>query len=210
MLTPVLSHPVMAYAVLGFIALLLAGSLCSFYTRGVVVKMPFDNKSELQVVVDMPEGTTLEETARVTQALTQYVRTIPEVRDYQAYVGTASLFNFNGLVRHYYLRDQPHEADIQVNLVAKWERRSQSHDIAQRIRPELQQIARQHGANEDRGKRPVRRSNPSWAEIYGPDYARQTAIAQDVRRLFDPRRAWWMWMTTSRPTEQSMCSRSTA
>ena len=188
LLTPVLSHPIMAYAVLGFIGLLLAGSLFLFYTRGVVVKMlPFDNKSELQVVVDMPEGTTLEETARVTKALTQYVRTIPEVRDYQAYVGTASPFNFNGLVRHYYLRDQPHEADIQVNLLAKDRRHAQSHDIAQRIRPELQQIARQYGANVKVVEVPPGPPVQSVlvAEIYGPDYARQTAIAQDVRRLFE-------------------------
>ena len=108
-----------------------------FYTRHVVVKMlPFDNKSELQLVVDMPEGTTLEETARVTQALgPSTCRTVPEVRDYQAYVGTASPFNFNGLVRHYYLREQPHEADIQINLVTKDDETAQSHEIAQRIRP---------------------------------------------------------------------------
>ena len=104
-----LARPILAYAFFGIVALLLAGSVVLFYTRHVVVKMlPFDNKSELQLVVDMPEGTTLEETARVTQELGRYVRTVPEVRDYQSYVGTASPFNFNGLVRHYYLREQPH------------------------------------------------------------------------------------------------------
>ncbi|HUM40315.1 MAG TPA: efflux RND transporter permease subunit, partial [Nitrospira sp.] len=159
-----------------------------FYTRAVVVKMlPFDNKSELQLVIDMPEGTTLEETARVTKALTQYVRTIPELRDYQAYVGTASPFNFNGLVRHYYLRDQPHEADIQINLVAKQHRTTQSHDIAQRIRPPVQEIGRQYGANVKVVEVPPGPPVQSVlvAEIYGPDYERQTEIARDVRRLFE-------------------------
>ncbi len=188
LLAPVLSHPAIAALVLAAIALLLAGSLLLFWTRDVVVKMlPFDNKSELQVVIDMPEGTTLEETARVTKALTQYVRTIPELRDYQAYVGTASPFNFNGLVRHYYLRDQPHEADIQINLVAKDRRKAQSHDIAQRIRAPLQEIGKPYGANlkvvEVPPGPPVQ--SVLVAEIYGPDYARQIQIARDVRRLFE-------------------------
>jgi multidrug efflux pump subunit AcrB len=187
-LTPVLSYPVVAYAVLLFIGLLLAASLVLFYTRGVVVKMlPFDNKSELQLVIDLPEGTTLEETARVTKAITQYVRTIPEVRDYQAYVGTSSPFNFNGLVRHYYLRDQPHEADVQINLVGKDRRQAQSHDIAQRIRPDVQEVARQYGANVKVVEVPPGPPVQSVlvAEIYGPDYQRQLAIAKDVRRLFE-------------------------
>ncbi|MGZ8383258.1 MAG: efflux RND transporter permease subunit, partial [Nitrospira sp.] len=188
LLAPVLSHPARAYLLLGVIALLLVGSLVLFYTRSVVVKMlPFDNKSELQLVIDMPEGTTLEETARVTKMLTEYVRTIPEMQNYQAYVGTASPFNFNGLVRHYYLRDQPHEADIQINLVTKERREAQSHDIAQRIRPALQAIARQYGANVKVVEVPPGPPVQSVlvAEIYGPDYDRQMAIARDVRRLFE-------------------------
>ena len=188
LLAPVLSRPVVAYLVLAVIALLLVGSVALFYTRAVVVKMlPFDNKSELQLVIDMPEGTTLEETARVTKALTQYVRTIPETRDYQAYVGTASPFNFNGLVRHYYLRDQPYEADIQINLVAKEQRKTQSHDIAQRIRSAVQDIGRPFGANvkvlEVPPGPPVQ--SVLVAEIYGPDYERQRAIAREVRGLFE-------------------------
>jgi multidrug efflux pump subunit AcrB len=185
---PLLAHPILAYAVLGIVALLLAGSALLFYTRQVVVKMlPFDNKSELQLVVDMPEGTTLEETARVTQALGRYVRTVPEVRDYQAYVGTASPFNFNGLVRHYYLREQPHEADIQINLVAKNERSAQSHEIAQRIRPQVQEIAKPYRANvkilEVPPGPPVQ--SVLVGEIYGPDYARQMAVAAEIRALFE-------------------------
>ncbi|MEW6246868.1 MAG: efflux RND transporter permease subunit [Nitrospirota bacterium] len=188
LLNPLLSHPVIAYAFLAGVALLLLASLALFSTRAVAVKMlPFDNKSELQIVIDMPEGTTLEETARVTQALTRYVATVPEVRDYQAYVGTASPFNFNGLVRHYFLRDQPHHADVQINLVAKGERKAQSHQIAQRLRPEVQRIAREHGANVKVVEVPPGPPVQSVlvAEIYGPDYERQIAIARDVRRLFE-------------------------
>ncbi|MDR4466224.1 MAG: efflux RND transporter permease subunit [Nitrospira sp.] len=187
-LSPLLTHPILAYAFLGVVGLLLAGSTLLFYTRHVVVKMlPFDNKSEIQLVVDMPEGTTLEETARVTQALTRYVRTIPEVRDYQAYVGTASPFNFSGLVRHYYLRELPHEADIQINLVAKHERDAQSHEIAQRIRPSVHEIAREFGANVKIVEVPPGPPVQSVlvAEVYGPDYNRQLAVAREVRTLFE-------------------------
>ncbi len=187
-LSPLLAHPVLAYAFLGGVALLLVGSCFLFYTRHVVVKMmPFDNKSELQLVVDMPEGTTLEETARVTQALSRYVSTVPEVRDYQAYVGTASPFNFNGLVRHYYLREQPHEADIQINLVAKDLRSAQSHQIAQRLRPQVQEIARRYGANVKVVEVPPGPPVQSVlvAEIYGPEYGRQLVVAREIRALME-------------------------
>lgn len=188
LLSPLLAHLVLAFVFLGVIALFLVASALLFYTRHVVVKMlPFDNKSEIQLVIDMPEGTTLEETARVTQALGRYVASVPEVRDYQAYVGTASPFNFNGLVRHYYLRDQPHEADIQINLVAKDERSAQSHEIAQRLRPEINGIAKQYGANVKLVEVPPGPPVQSVlvAEVYGPDYARQIAVARDVRKLFE-------------------------
>ena len=188
LVAPLLAHPVRAYGFLAVVAILLIASMALFYTRSVVVKMlPFDNKSEFQLVIDMPEGTTLEETARVTQALTRYVRTIPEVDNYQAYVGTASPFNFNGLVRHYYLRNQPHEADVQVNLVPKHERPRQSHEIARRIRPEIDRIARKHGANvkvlEVPPGPPVQ--SVLVAEVYGPDYRRQIEAAREIRALFE-------------------------
>ncbi len=188
LLAPLLAHPAIALAFLAGVAVLLVASVSLFYTRTVAVKMlPFDNKSELQLVVDMPEATTLEETARVTQALTRFVATVPEVRDYQAYVGTASPFNFNGLVRHYFLREGPHEADIQINLVPKGERRAQSHDIAQRLRPQVQAIARAHGANVKVVEVPPGPPVLSVlvAEVYGPDYDRQIAVAKDLRRLFE-------------------------
>lgn len=187
-LSPLLVRPLLAYSFLGVVTLLLVGSCLLFYTRHVVMKMlPFDNKSEIQLVIDMPEGTTLEETAQAAKALTQYVRTLPEVRDYQAYVGTASPFNFNGLMRHYFLRSLPHEADIQINLIPKAERRTQSHDIAQRIRPPIQKIARQYGANVKVVEVPPGPPVQSVlvAEIYGPDYGRQRAVASEVRTLFE-------------------------
>ena len=188
LLSPLLARPFLAYAFLAGVGLLLVGSTLLFYTRHVVVKMlPFDNKSEIQLVIDMPEGTTLEETARVTQALGRYVKTVPEVRDYQAYVGTASPFNFSGLVRHYYLREQPHEADIQINLVAKHERAAQSHEIAQRIRPSVHEIAREYGANVKIVEVPPGPPVQSVlvGEVYGSDYTRQLAVAREIRTLFE-------------------------
>jgi multidrug efflux pump subunit AcrB len=188
LLRPMLAHPTVSVIFLVGVGLLLLASLSLFYTRGVAVKMlPFDNKSELQVVIDLPEGTTLEETARVAKALTQYVRTIPEGRDYQAYVGTASPFNFNGLVRHYFLREGAHQADIQINLVTKQQRQAQSHDIATRIRPEVQRIGREFGANVKVVEVPPGPPVQSVlvAEIYGPTYAQQQAVARDVRRMFE-------------------------
>ena len=187
-LTPLLNRPWLAYTFLGGVVLLLFASVALFYTRSVTVKMlPFDNKSELQLVVDMPEGTTLEETARVTKAVTQYVRTIPEVRDYQAYVGTASPFNFNGLVRHYFLREGSHQADIQVNLVAKDQRSAQSHEIARLVRPAVQEIGRQFGANVKVVEVPPGPPVQSVlvAEVYGPDYDRQRAVAKELRAMFE-------------------------
>ena len=187
-LSPLLSHPLFASAILALVGLLLIASCALFYTRHVVVKMlPFDNKSEIQLVIDMPEGTTLEETARVTKALAQSLRTVPEVRDYQAYVGTASPFNFNGLVRHYFLRSLPHEADIQINLLSKDRRQAQSHDIAQRLRPQVQAVARQYGANVKVVEVPPGPPVQSVlvGEIYGPDYEKQIAVAREIRSMFE-------------------------
>ncbi|MGB0722876.1 MAG: efflux RND transporter permease subunit [Gammaproteobacteria bacterium] len=154
----------------------------------VVLKMlPFDNKSEFQVVVDMPEGTPLEQTARVVSDLTHYLRDVPEVTDYQAYVGTASPINFNGLVRQYYLREGANVADIQVNLVDKADRDRKSHDVARSVREPLQRIGRQHNANvkivEVPPGPPV--MAPLVAEIYGIDYAGQTRVATQVRGVFE-------------------------
>jgi multidrug efflux pump subunit AcrB len=148
--------------------------------------LPFDNKSEFQVIVDMPEGTTLEQTARVTREIGQYMATIPEVTDYQMYIGSASPYNFNGLVRHYFLRQAPHQADLQVNLLPKDERRAQSHDIAKRVRPGIQAIAGRYGARAKVAEVPPGPPvlQTLVAEVYGPDYDRQIAVARDIKALF--------------------------
>ena len=156
--------------------------------KAVTVKMlPFDNKSELQVIIDMPEGKTLEETATVTREMAEYLNTVPEVTDYQTYVGTASPYNFNGLVRHYYLRSGSNVADIQVNFVAKGERKAQSHDIAKRLRPSLKKIGDKYAARIKVAEIPPGPPVLSTlvAEIYGPDTNRQVEIAKQVRNIFE-------------------------
>jgi multidrug efflux pump subunit AcrB len=154
----------------------------------VVMKMlPFDNKSEFQVVVDMPEGTALEETGRVLEALAASIATIPEVTDYQVYAGTSAPINFNGLVRQYYLRSGPELGDIQVNLVDKHHRDRQSHQIALAARPALAAIGARHGASvkvvEVPPGPPVQA--PLVAEIYGPFEQTRRELTQAVRAVFE-------------------------
>ena len=154
----------------------------------VVMKMlPFDNKSEFQVVLDMPEGTTVEQTGRVLQEMADYVATVPEVTDYQIYTGTAAPINFNGLVRQYYMREGAHLGDIQVNLVGKSQRKRKSHDIARAVRGRLDEIGRKFGGAvqvvEVPPGPPVQA--PLVAEIYGPDYSGQSRIATELRQIFD-------------------------
>ena len=154
----------------------------------VVLKMlPFDNKSEFQVVVDMPEGTTVEQTARVLRELGGYLATVPEVTDYQAYAGTASPINFNGLVRQYYLREGANVGDIQVNLTDKHARERKSHEIALAVRGPLAEIGKRLDANvkvvEVPPGPPVQ--SPLVAEIYGIDYDGQRRVAKQVRAVFD-------------------------
>jgi len=176
------------YSFLFGVGLLLLGALALIGLKAVRVKMlPFDNKSEFQVIVDMPEGTTLEGTAAVTREVADYLRTVTEVTNYQMYVGTASPYNFNGLVRHYFLRQGPNVADIQVNLVPKGERSAQSHDIAKRVRPAIQQIAAKYMArvkvSETPPGPPVLQT--LVAEIYGPSYQRQIEVARQIQDIFD-------------------------
>ncbi|OIQ78111.1 multidrug resistance protein MdtC [mine drainage metagenome] len=174
---------------LGVAIVLLIGlsvSLVAF--KLVVLKMlPFDNKSEFQVVVDMPVGTPLEKTAAVLREMGAYLATVPEVTDYEAYVGTASPINFNGLVRQYFLRSTPELGDIQVNLLDKHHRSLQSHEIAGKVRPMLQKIAALHGADlkvvEVPPGPPV--LSPLVAEVYGPDYDGQMRVAKQVRTAFE-------------------------
>ncbi|QSI78667.1 efflux RND transporter permease subunit [Niveibacterium microcysteis] len=154
----------------------------------VVLKMlPFDNKSEFQVVVDMPPGTPVEDTAAVLREMGAAIAKVPEVTDYQAYAGTASPINFNGLVRQYYLRASTELGDIQVNLVDKHHRSRKSHEIALAVRPELQAIAKRHGARvkvvEVPPGPPV--LSPIVAEVYGPDDAGRRAVTKQVLAAFD-------------------------
>jgi len=186
LMTPLIRSAWKRWAFLASMVLLLLGALSLVYLKVVHVKMlPFDNKSEFQVVVDMPEGTTLEQTARVAREIGQYVASVPEVLDYQMYVGTASPYNFNGLVRHYFLRQGPHQADLQVNLLPKGERTSQSHDIAKRVRPGVQEIGARYGARVKVAEVPPGPPvlQTLVAEVYGPDYARQIAVARQIKEL---------------------------
>ena len=172
---------------LGGVVLLLLAAVAFVPLKWVRVKMlPFDNKSEFQVIIDMPDGTPLEQTTRVAQALGQYLGQQPEVINYQIYAGTSGPYNFNGLVRHYFLRNQPNQADIQVNLLSRHDRKAQSHEIARRLRPELDKIAAPFGARikvaEVPPGPPVLQT--LVAEVYGPDYKGQTELAAKIKKVF--------------------------
>jgi multidrug efflux pump subunit AcrB len=170
------------------IAGLIALSLVLPATGLVLLKMlPFDNKSEFQVVVDMPVGTPVEETAAVMRELGAHLAQQPEVTDYQAYAGTSSPINFNGLVRQYYLRAGGEVGDMQVKLVDKSHRSDKSHVIATRLRPELQAIGQRFGANVKVVEMPPGPPvlAPIVAEIYGPDAEGRRRVAKAVRGIFE-------------------------
>lgn len=186
-MAPLIHHPVWQKVFLLIITLLLLGAVAFFPTKMVKVKMlPFDNKSEFQLIVDMDEGTPLEQTARVARELASAMREEPEVTDCEVYVGTAAPFNFNGLVRHYYLRHGSNVADIQVNLAGKHDRKTQSHAIAKRIRPKVEAIAAKYAARVKIAEVPPGPPvlQTLVAEIYGPDYRQQIEIAGQVREIF--------------------------
>jgi multidrug efflux pump subunit AcrB len=167
------------------VLLLLACSLVAF--KLVKVKMlPFDNKSEFQVMVDMPNGTTLEQTTRVAQELGQYLGQQPEVANYQIYSGTSGPYNFNGLVRHYFLRNGANQADIQVNLLNQHQRSQQSHEIAKRLRPGLVEIGNHYGARLKVAEVPPGPPvlETLVAEVYGPDYQQQVEVAKKIKEIF--------------------------
>jgi multidrug efflux pump subunit AcrB len=167
---------------------LLLGSVTMFFTKSVLVKMlPFDNKNEFQVVIDMPEGTTLERTSAVTKEIAQYLSTKSEVVSYQNYIGTSAPITFNGLVRHYDMRGGSNMADIQVNLLHKEERDVQSHEIAKTMRPDIQKIAKKYGANVKLIEVPPGPPVLSTlvAEIYGPDYKEQIKVAKQVKTILE-------------------------
>jgi multidrug efflux pump subunit AcrB len=171
----------------GVCALLLASSALVPLALVTVKMLPFDNKSEFQVMVDMPEGTPLEQTARVAAALARAALTDPSVVDVQSYVGLSAPYNFNGLVRHYFLRAAPHLADLQVNLASKDERSEQSHDIARRVRGQLVPIAERFNATiqvtEVPPGPPVLQT--LVAEVYGPDPTRRLELAAEVKSVLE-------------------------
>ncbi len=186
--TPLLQSPAKSWALVGGVAVLLLLSMSLVYFKVAKVKMlPYDNKSEIQVVVDMPEGTTLEATNSVARDLALEVRKLPEVSDVQVYVGTSAPFNFNGLVRHYFLRSGPLVADLQVNLLPKDQRKRDSHTFAKDVRTLLLPIAKAHGANlkvtEVPPGPPV--LSTMVAEIYGPDMEKRISLAGQVKKIFE-------------------------
>ncbi len=176
------------WLLLAAILLMIGASVLLVVNRAVILKMlPFDNKSEFQVVLDMPEGTSLERTSRVLNEIGVFLASVPEVADYQVYAGTAAPISFNGLVRQYYLREGAHLGDIQVNLTAATERDRKSHDIAREVRESVQAIALTQGGNakivEVPPGPPV--MAPLVAEVYGLDYEGQIAAAKALRQVFE-------------------------
>ena len=167
---------------------LIAGSFALVASQSVVLKMlPFDNKSEFQVVLDMPEGSSLEQTTRVLSAMGDYLGRVPEVTNYQVYAGTSAPISFNGLVRQYYLRKGANLGDIQVNLLDKSKRDKKSHEVALAVRDPLQAIANQFGGNAKIVELPPGPpvQAPLVGEVYGIDYAGQIDQAKSLRRLFE-------------------------
>ncbi len=187
MMNPLILDARRRWMFMGGVVLLFLAAVAFVPLKWVRVKMlPFDNKSEFQVIIDMPDGTPLEQTTRVAQALARDLSKQPEVTNYQIYAGTSGPYNFNGLVRHYFERSQPNQADIQVNLLSRHDRKAQSHEIARRLRPELDKIADQFGARikvaEVPPGPPVLQT--LVAEVYGPSYKGQIELAAQIKKIF--------------------------
>jgi multidrug efflux pump subunit AcrB len=187
-MTPLMERPGRRRAFYGGVLGLLALSMALVVVRAVQVKMlPFDNKSEFQVVLDLPEGTTLETTNALGQEIAAYLRRVPEVQSTVVYAGTAAPFNFNGLVRHYFLRSGPNVGDIQVTLLPKDERSRQSHAIAVAVRPTIDSIARLYDASVKVAEIPPGPPVLSTlvAEVYAADDSTRLAAATEVKRIFE-------------------------
>jgi len=200
LLRPLLHSAWRRWLVLAAVVLALLVSIALVPARWVKIKMlPYDDKSEVQVVIDMPEGSTLEATAAVARRLAAEARLAPEVTDVETYVGTSAPFNFNGLVRHYFLRSGPTVADLQVNLLPKHHRSRESHPFAKELRERLRPLVQGSGANVKVTEVPP--GPPVWstmvAEIYGPELERRTALAARVREIFESTPGivdvdWWI------------------
>jgi multidrug efflux pump subunit AcrB len=185
---PILASRARAWTFIAVVGVLTIGSLGLFYTQHVTVKLlPFDNKTDLQVVVDLPEGSSVEETDRVLQAAVARLEGVPEAVSFQTYAGTSAPFNFNGLVRHYFLRILPNQGDIQVNLSPKEDRGRTSHDIALDLRGRLAGLDMPAGTAvkvvEPPPGPPVMAT--LLAEVYGPDAGTRRAVAAKVREAFE-------------------------
>ena len=188
LLGPLIDNKWKRASALGVVLLLLGLALLLIPLKAVELKMlPFDNKSELQVIVNLPAGVTLEESAALARDMGEYLKTVPEVTDYQEYIGTSAPFNFNGLVRHYYLRSGSNDVSIQVNFVQKGMRSAQSHDIAKRIRPFLQKIGERYGAKVIIAEIPPGPPVLSTlvAEVYGPDLKGRIEVARKIKNIFE-------------------------
>jgi multidrug efflux pump subunit AcrB len=187
MMNPLIQSPSARYKFLAGITCLLLAAMATVGIGWVKVKMlPFDNKSEFQIILNMPEGSALEKTAQAAREMADAIKGEPEVTDYQIYIGNSAPFNFNGLVRHYFLRRGANVADIQVNLLPKHNRKAQSHDIAKRVRPAIAAIAEKYGARvavaEVPPGPPVLQTLVT--EVYGPDEASRQALAWEVVRIY--------------------------
>jgi multidrug efflux pump subunit AcrB len=169
------------------LAAFVASALLAVFRIVPLKLLPFDNKNELQIVLDMPRGTTLEDTDAATRDLGAYLASVNEVTDFETYVGEASPMDFNGLVRHYYLRREPYQAEIRINLLPKERREQQSHEIALRIRPDIERIAKAHGARAKIVETPPGPPVVSTfvAEVYGPLEATYAELAKVTERVRD-------------------------
>lgn len=187
-MNPFLESVVARWVFIGGVTLLLLATTLLFVFRLVEVKMlPFDNKNEIQLILDMPEGTTLERTNAIAKEVAMSLKDVPEVYDYQIYAGTNAPINFNGLVRHYDLRMNANIADIQLNLIDKSERDDQSHDIAKRIRPVVQKVGEKYGASVKVVEVPPGPPVQSTlvVEVYGPDEKERERVAKNVMNIFN-------------------------
>jgi len=185
---PLIESPRKGIMALLVVALLTAASTLLFVTRTVQVKMlPFDNKSEFQVIIDTPEGTTLETTTQLAREIGSYLATVPEVTDYQIYSGLAAPVNFSGLVRHYMMRQGPNVADLQVNLVDKSQRDDQSHGLAKRVRGPIKELADRYGARVKIVEVPPGPPVLSTlvAEVYGPTFEGRIEAARQILEVFE-------------------------
>ena len=187
-ITPLMDRPAARRAFYGSVVALLVMSVGLLFMKAVKVKMlPFDNKSEFQVVMDLPEGTTLETTNALGQEIARYLRSVPEVKSTEVYAGSASPFNFNGLVRHYFMRSSPNVGDVQVNLLPRSERSRQSHAIAVAVRPGIDTIAGRYGAAVKVAEIPPGPPVLSTivAEVYAADDSTRLAAAAQVKQAFE-------------------------